>query len=135
MPYESGGSARTSITTDGNLLTINSYDPLERLASSANVLGAKTTSYDQWQTSLIDREGNTKNPTYDAFGNLVQVVEHAATSTYSTTYTYEALSDLTNITDALAMSGIFPMMDFWAHQIRGPPRFPRWNIWQHHFQI
>src|SRR6202030_918084 len=53
-----------------------------------------------WTTTTIDPDGNITDRTLDAFGKLAQVVEHGNLSNATTTYTYDAADNLTNITDA-----------------------------------
>lgn len=100
LPYTQSGSAKTNTTTDTDILIAYAYDPLGRVSSVSNTLGTESYVYDQWETVITDRENNTKDLLNDAFGNLVQVDEHNSTSTHTTSYTYDALDNLTKITDA-----------------------------------
>ena len=101
LPYLQSGSARSAVTTTASLLIKYGFDALRRATSTINVKGTESYTYDQWEQVITDRNGNTKDLTSDAFGNLVQVDEHNASSTYITVYTYDALNNLTSITDAL----------------------------------
>lgn len=100
LPYTSTGSARQSITSDSNLLVRFGYDALRRATSTIDAVGTETYSYDQWVKTVTDKRGKTKDFTSDAFGNLLQVDERNGGSTYSTVYIYDALGNLTKITDA-----------------------------------
>jgi YD repeat-containing protein len=51
--------------------------------------------------TTTDPRGKTKDAHSDAYGNLIEVDEHNNSSTYTTTYTFNGLKALTNITDAL----------------------------------
>ena len=100
LPYISSGSAKTSPTTTTALLISYSYDPLSRITSVANTLGTTSSVYTPWKVTVTDPNGHAKDLIKDAYDNLVQVNEYNG-STYTTTYAYDYLKDLTNITDAL----------------------------------
>jgi len=102
LPYFSTGSAETAFNSN-NALNINyAYDPLQRLLTTTNNLGTTTNTYSPWKLTVTDPNGKTKDTYKDAYGNLVQVDEHNAGSTYSTYYTYDYLGDLLSVTDALS---------------------------------
>jgi RHS repeat-associated protein len=100
LPYESTGTAYTQPTTNTSLYITYSYDALNRITKISNILGDTTNTYNGFTTTTTDAEGNKKNFTKDAYGNLTEVKEHNNTETYSTTYTYSPLGHLTKITDA-----------------------------------
>ncbi|MCX6718450.1 MAG: FG-GAP-like repeat-containing protein [Candidatus Staskawiczbacteria bacterium] len=101
LPYFSNSFGRTLPTQDFTLYTSYAYDALNRAVSSINSVGATITAYNNWKTSVTDANGKTKDFYEDAYGNLIQVGEHNASNIYSTYYSYNGLSDLINITDAL----------------------------------
>ena len=101
LPYFNTGTSRTSATSTSALFTTYVYDPLQRVTQLSNAAGNTLTTYAKWTTTVTDPNGNVKDYVRDAFGNLVQVVEHAA-SNYTTNYTYDAANNLTQITDALS---------------------------------
>jgi RHS repeat-associated protein len=101
FPYFASGTIRTAATTTGALFTTYTYDPLERPLTVTNAVGITSYAYANWKTTITDPRGTPKDEYDDAYGNLVQVNEHNASSTYSTYYTYDGLKNLTNITDAL----------------------------------
>ncbi|MFH1661892.1 MAG: FG-GAP-like repeat-containing protein [Candidatus Falkowbacteria bacterium] len=101
LPYFSTGASTTEITENNLLYNIYSYDPLKRVETVVNSIGTTTNAYDQWVLTITDAESNTKDLTKDAFGNLIQVEEDTATSTYTTEYEYDILGNLTNIEDSL----------------------------------
>ncbi len=100
LPYFSTGTSRTTATTDNSLYTSYTYDPLQRVATSTNAVGTTTNTYDDWKLTITDAESNVKDLYKDAYDNLVQVDEHNDSSTYTTTYGYNGLGNLLNITDS-----------------------------------
>jgi YD repeat-containing protein len=100
LPYFSSGSSYTSPTTVSNLYNNYFYDPLQRMTQISNAVGNTTNVYYQWKKTTTDPNVNIKDYWSDAFGNLVNVVEHG-TSIATTTYTYDALNNLATTTDAL----------------------------------
>nr|WP_255679752.1 SpvB/TcaC N-terminal domain-containing protein [Methylocystis sp. WRRC1] len=101
LPYFSTGSSYTSPTTTASLFTTYTYDALRRPTTIATAVGTTTNAYTPWKVTTTDPNGSVHDYLKDAFENLVQVNEYLATSTYSTTYTYDVLNNLTKITDAL----------------------------------
>jgi YD repeat-containing protein len=100
LPYFGSGNAKTSPTTTDTLYISYTYDPLRRVATTTNAVGVTTNIYANWKSTLTDANGKTKDTTIDAYGNLVEVVEHNQGSTYTTKYTYNYLGNLLKITDA-----------------------------------
>lgn len=101
LPYQATGSARSVATTTSTLFTNYTYDALGRLATTTNSVATSSNVYDQWTTTTTDGDGKIKDYVTDARGNLTQVVEHVATSSYTTTYEWNLNGLLTKITDAL----------------------------------
>lgn len=101
LPYLSANASYTSPTTTTQLFTTYTYDALRRPTAIATAVGSTAHAYAPWKVTTTDPNGSVHDYLKDAFENLVQVNEYLATSTYSTTYTYDALNNLTNITDAL----------------------------------
>lgn len=106
LPYFDSGSSWTTATASSTLLSTYSYDALRRIINIQNIEGSEVHSFDQWEESVTDRNEEVKEYANDAFGNLAEVTENysssGATTTYVTSYTYDALNNLTKITDALA---------------------------------
>ena len=100
LPYFSTGTARTSPTGTANLKATYQYDSLDRVTALHTAIGTTTTTYDNWARTVTDVSGNPKKLVNDAFGNLSDVVEYLDLSPATTTYTYNANSLLTKITDA-----------------------------------
>lgn len=100
LPYFSSGTTLTAATTDAALYTTFSYDPLHRVSSTTTADGMTTNVYDDWKLTITDANGKQKDLYKDAYDRLVQVGEHDGTSTYTTKYAYDGLSDLIKLTDA-----------------------------------
>jgi RHS repeat-associated protein len=101
LPYFASGSSWMSPTVTAALFTNYSYDPLQRPTSMTTVVGTTGYTYNPWHTTITDPNGNPKDYWYDAYQNLVNVVEHSATSSNATTtYAYDPNNDITTITDA-----------------------------------
>jgi YD repeat-containing protein len=96
------GTSFVPVIPTATLLTSYTYDPLGRTITTANAVGTTTNAYSAWTTTVVDPLGHIKDSIVDAYSNLSQVVEHGATSNATTTYTYDAANNLTNITDALS---------------------------------
>ena len=101
LPYFGNGTASSTATTTNNLHSTYSYDPLKRLKSIATAVGTTTNSYDQWNETVTDANGNTKIFGYDAYGRLTKVTEQNDSNDYETNYTWNHNDKLTNVTDAL----------------------------------
>ncbi len=99
LPYFSNGTSRTTATGNNSLYATYEYDPMKRVTSVTTAVGETTNEYDQWSVTTTDPENNEKDFTYDAFDNLVEVVEHNSGS-YTTAYEYDGNNNLTEITDA-----------------------------------
>jgi RHS repeat-associated protein len=100
LPYFASSSAETAATGTTALFAFHTYDPLGRALALVSAVGTTTTAYANWKITTTDPNGNIKDAYDDAYGNLIQVGEHNGTSTYTTTYAYDGLRDLSNITDA-----------------------------------
>ncbi len=96
------GSLFSRVSPADALLTRYTYDPLGRTITTANAVGTTTNTYRAWTTTTTDPNGEIKDSVLDAYNNLSQVVEHGTASNATTTYTYDAANNLTNITDALS---------------------------------
>jgi RHS repeat-associated protein len=103
LPFFASSTAYTGISNPpaGTLLTIYSHDPLQRVLSTITAIGTTTNTYGNWQVTVTDPNGNLKDYFKDAYGNLVNVIEHVGTSTATTTYAYDGNNNLIKITDAL----------------------------------
>ncbi len=101
LPYNSSGSAKTAATGTTTLYITNTYDPLNRLATMVDATGTTSYAYDDWKTTVTDKNGEVKRYYKDAYGNLVKVDEVNGDSTYVTNYEWNLNNKLTKITDAL----------------------------------
>ena len=69
-------------------------------APAANRTGNATTVYDSDRTRITDPAGKSRDQYRDAIGRITQVVEAPGTSNYTTNYQYDALENLTQVTQA-----------------------------------
>jgi RHS repeat-associated protein len=79
-------------------VTTYAYDTLGRTTSITAQDGSVTTSlYSGNTTTVTDPAGKKRQSTTDALGRLTQVTEDPGGLGYVTTYSYDALNDLTNV--------------------------------------
>ncbi len=73
LPYFASGDAYqpADLSKQANEFT---YDILDRVLTTTNILGTTTTSYFIWDTTTLDPEGNQKKLINDAYGRLAEVV-------------------------------------------------------------
>ena len=102
LPYSQSGSTRTAATTTTALLTTTTYDALDRAVSSVNATGTATKSYSGLAETDTDVNGNITINTLDSFSRVASVGEKVGTSTYTTSYTYDAADHLTQTSDPLS---------------------------------
>ena len=102
LPYFSTGSSKTTATSTAYLYTTYAYDALKRVLTAANAVGTTTNAYEAWSATTTDANGNPKGFVYDAFKQLTKVIEYDSGTSYATQYEYDALGNLTKITDASA---------------------------------
>ncbi|MEJ0001950.1 MAG: immunoglobulin-like domain-containing protein [bacterium] len=102
LPYTSSGSSKTSATGTTALYATNTYDPLQRISSVADATGTTSYAYDDWKTTVTDKNGKVKKYYKDAYDNLIKVDEINGGSTYTTNYEWNLNNKLTKITDALS---------------------------------
>ncbi len=100
LPYFSNGAGSTTPTTNANLYTVYSYDPIYRAKSITNSVGSTTYAYNVATTTITDANGHSKDLVYDIYTNLIDVIEHNGASAYSTQYAYDGNNNLTSLTDA-----------------------------------
>ena len=100
LPIASTGIAYEAPLASG-VGTTYTYDTLSRPLTATNPLGTTTTAYDNWETILTDANSKVKKTQSDARGNLTSVIETLSSVEHSTSYTYNPLNQLTQITDAL----------------------------------
>jgi RHS repeat-associated protein len=72
--------------------------PNECVANNTNRTGITTTQYDSEWTIVTDPAGKVRKQKRDGLGRLVQVIEDPSGLNYSTTYGYDALDNLTGVT-------------------------------------
>ena len=89
------GYADTTYDMLGRVTRIETFD-----ASGAST-GAVTTAYSGNQVTVTDQAGKARRSVTDGLGRLKQVIEDPNVSPYSTTYGYDALDDLTSVTQGV----------------------------------
>ena len=98
----------SSITTNCNSETTwgvatTNYDPLNRVTSVVEQDGSTVrTNYSAFPcTTVTDEAGNSRQSCVDGLGRMISVLEDPGSSphlNYQTTYQYDTLGDLTNVT-------------------------------------
>lgn len=81
------------------------YDAIERAIQTiypetAIGISSRFTSYAPFQTTFTDENGHVKTHHYDGREKLIQFDEHNQGETYTTSYQYDTLANLIQITDA-----------------------------------
>jgi RHS repeat-associated protein len=98
-------ASKTSNYSSPDLTVLNvstMYDPLGRVLSVRNTDGTyRNMTYDHWVNNITDENGHVKVFYSDAFGQIIAVEEHNGVEIYNTTYKYDTLGNLLNITDNL----------------------------------
>lgn len=99
VPYY--GSYSTSYSSPVSVRNISyEYDPIGRVNYTENTDGTnRTAEYDHWNVADTDENGNIKKKFMDSHGRIVRVQEFNGNDTYNTTYSYDTLDNLVNITD------------------------------------
>lgn len=95
--YENYSSPNTTVYS-----TRYEYDPIQRVVKIINPDSTfKNITYDHWNITILDEQGNTKKYLLDAYGRTISVIEYLSGSSYSTTYFYNGANDLVAIRDSL----------------------------------
>ncbi len=102
LPYNNSGSSKTSATTTTSLYVAKTYDPLQRVLTIVDATGTTSYAYDDWKTTVTDKNSKVKKYYNDAYNNLIKVDEVNGASTYTTNYEWNLNGKLTKITDALS---------------------------------
>lgn len=98
-PYQDTGPfSATQCTKPGDSF---SYDGIGREISLTHVDGSSiSTSYSGNSVTVTDEAGKTRESFTDGLGRLTELVEDPSGLDYTTNYTYDALSNLTGVTQA-----------------------------------
>lgn len=76
------------------------YDALGRVLTETTPVGTTSYEYNGFTTKITDANGNFKELTKDAYGNLVAVKEYNGNEIYTTSYEYTLTNKLKKITDS-----------------------------------
>jgi RHS repeat-associated protein len=80
-------------------VTLSQYDPLGRTIQTTDQDGSKiTTSYSGNSTTVTDEAGAKRETFTDGVGRLIEVIEDPSGFGYVTTYNYDALDNLSTVT-------------------------------------
>ena len=84
---------------DGRLIAATAYDGrgLPAPWGSNTSLTGTTTTYDAETTTVTDPAGKARRSSIDGLGRLLQVVEAPSVLNYTTNYGYDALNNLTSV--------------------------------------
>ena len=75
-----------------------SCEPPNPLNSNTNFTGVTKMAYNAEYTTITDPEGNERQQKVDVLGRLIEVIEDPNGLNYITTYAYDALDNLTEVT-------------------------------------
>jgi len=76
------------------------YDTLNRIKKITKPDGTSLSNvYDHWNIYSYDENNHRKDYTKDAYGNIIQINEHAEDGIYNTNYEYNSAGNLIKITD------------------------------------
>jgi len=100
-PYRSTSDSTYGITT-------YTYDALNRVTQILDADGSKVqTSYAGNASTVTDEAGIARQSTTDGLGRLSQVIENPGGLNYTTTYTHDALDDLTQVNQGSLIPRVF----------------------------
>lgn len=97
-------SSLSNVSTTENYTYYN-YDTMDRVVSVINPDGTtKNITFDQWEITDYDENGNKHTYTLDSYGRIVKVYEYnvddlGRNETYETSYSYDSNDNLILITD------------------------------------
>jgi RHS repeat-associated protein len=153
QPYFSSGTANTQ-PVNNELGIFTQYDPVARVTSvtigakaaissglftgasasggdTGSPVGAATTAYvdgsNPWTIVSTDEATKVHKYVLDAYGRTNQVIEVTSAGNYTTTYSYDLIGNLTNITDNAANSIQFAYNDLGTLVAMADPDMGRWD--------
>jgi RHS repeat-associated protein len=107
LPYTSSVSSYQSSVPGSAEYVTTEYDPLDRIVGTTNPNGSISYSYNAWDTTITNENNVDKDYSYDAYGNLVEVIEYEGVNEFVTTYAYDARDRLTSVIDELSNLRLF----------------------------
>jgi len=100
LPYFVNESGDYVTPTYSTPYTVFSYDALGRVVQITNPdLTYSGVTYSDWVRTVTDGNTHYKTQYYDAYGRIIKIEEHNSLETYTTSYTYDALGNLTDVID------------------------------------
>ncbi|HDI13031.1 MAG TPA: RHS repeat protein, partial [Hadesarchaea archaeon] len=101
LPYLAPTSSSYSPSDPSKPKIRYEYDVTGRVVKMTYPDGTSVTSaHSDWTTTTTDAKGNSIRKTYDAYGRLVKIEEFNLGDVYTTTYSYDAMGNLVQIVDA-----------------------------------
>jgi RHS repeat-associated protein len=130
LPFTTAASNSFTAPDSGLHFSSTLYDALGRVTSATHPDGTVTNkSYQDWTETVTDANGHARNSVKDAYGRIAQVNEHNQGQTYVTTYHYDVLNNLKQITNSLNQNTLItydtlgrktgindPQMGSWQYQ-------------------
>ena len=104
------GWTRSKLDQIGRVLEVQSFGGTGLPApwgSNSSTTGTVITAYDSNNTTVTDQAGKQRRRVADGLGRLTQVVEDPAGLNYATNYVYDALDNLTTVTQGTQPSRSF----------------------------
>jgi YD repeat-containing protein len=97
-PYQTPNFSETrcsNTTTPGDTF---GYDPIDRTISVRHSDGSTiSTAYSGYTTTVTDEAGKTRESVMDGLGRLTKVTENPGGLSYLTTYSYDAIDNITTV--------------------------------------
>ncbi|MBI5421542.1 hypothetical protein HZA44_00190, partial [Candidatus Peregrinibacteria bacterium] len=117
--------------------TTMTYDALGRATAVTNSLGTTTTAYNGWDQTVTDPNGKAHDTQFDARGRLTQVTEYIGAQAHRTHYVYDALGNLTSLTDAVGNTRAFTY-DSLGHRLTQTDAAKpgqSGHVWSYHYDL
>lgn len=89
------------------------YDPLDRLIRMQEAQGIMKHEYSIQKERITFANGNIQEFEKDAFGKIIAVIEYVSGKPQTTRYSYDALWNMTSMTDALSNTRNWLYDGFW----------------------
>lgn len=101
-PYFTAFSENYTVANQSIPFTSYEYDVLDRIVKIRNIDNSiKNFTFDRWNITIFDENGNKKMYQTNFRGNIIKVVEYDGSNAYSTSYKYNSVGELVLINDSL----------------------------------